>query len=89
MLTDKDTAMRKISAVDFAIHDIELFLDSHPENKKAIDLLGQYRKWRNDLVAEYEQKYGDFVTGVGDVKTKTPWSWIKGPWPWEISEEDA
>lgn len=89
MLTDKEAAARKISAIDFAIHDIELFLDSHRDNKKAIDLLAQYRKWKNELVIEYEQKYGDFVTVVGDVKAKTPWSWTNGPWPWEISEEDA
>lgn len=89
MLTEKEQAMRKISAVDFAIHDIELFLNSHAENKKAADLLGQYRNWRNELVTEYEQKYGDFVTVVANVKAENPWSWINGPWPWELSEENA
>ncbi len=88
MLSEKEEALRKISAVDFAIHDIELFLDSHRENKKATELLKQYRKWREELVAEYEQKYGDFVTCVKDVKARTPWSWTNGPWPWEIEGEN-
>ena len=87
MLSEKETALRKISAVDFAIHDVELFLDSHPENVKAVELLKQYRQWRTDLVAEYEQKYGDFVTCVKDVKAENPWSWTDGPWPWERGDE--
>lgn len=89
MLTAKEEKMQKILAVDFAIHETELFLDTHRENKKAVDLLKQYRKWRDELVAEYEQKYGDFVTGVGDVKAENPWSWTNGPWPWEINEENV
>ena len=87
MLNDKEKMLWKISAIDFAIHDLELFLNSHRENRKATDLLKQYRKWRTEAVAEYEQKYGDFVTCVGDVKAQTPWSWTNGPWPWEYKEE--
>lgn len=89
MLNEKEKAAKKISAIDFAIHELELFLDSHRENRKAAELLAQYRKWRREAVAEYEQKYGDFVTLVGDVKAETPWSWTNGPWPWEYGEENA
>ena len=89
MLNEKEDALRKISAVSFAIHDTELYLNSHRDNKKAAELLKQYRKWHGELVAEYEQKYGDYVTCVKDVKAETPWSWTNGPWPWEITEEKA
>lgn len=83
MLTPKETLFNKISAVDFAIHDTTLFLNSHPHNIKAVELLKGYRRERSDLINEYEQKYGDYITHVGDVKAEVPWSWIDGPWPWE------
>ena len=89
MLSEKEEALRKISAADFAIHDLELFLNSHRENKKAVELLKQYRECRTELVSEYEQRYGDFATLVGDVKAAVPWSWTNGPWPWEISEANV
>ncbi len=78
--------LKKISAVDFSIHEINLYLDSHPENIKATELLKAYRKERSNLINDYEQKYGDYVTRVGDVKAEVPWSWIEGPWPWEGDE---
>ena len=83
MLNEKQEMLNKISAVDFSIHEINLFLDSHPQNIKAVELLSAYRKMRSDLINDYEQKYGDYVTRVGDVKAEVPWSWIEGPWPWE------
>ena len=86
MLDEKYEMLKKISAVDFSIHDINLFLDSHPKNIKAIELLNAYRKERSDLINDYEQKYGDYVTRVGNVKAEVPWSWIEGPWPWEGDE---
>ena len=83
MLSDKAKALKKIDEIDFAVHELNLFLDSHPENVKATELLKQYRKWREDAVNDYEQKYGDYICTVSDVKAETPWGWIKGPWPWE------
>ncbi len=89
MLNAKEESRVKLSAIDFAIHDIVLFLDSHPDNKKAIELLAQYRKWYDEQLADYEQKYGDYVTTVSDVKAQVPWSWIDGPWPWEPKEGES
>ncbi|MCQ2454624.1 MAG: spore coat protein CotJB [Clostridia bacterium] len=83
MLTAKEELYNKISATDFAIYDLVLFLDSHPQNVKATELLSAYRKQRESLINDYEQKYGDYITHVKDVKADNPWSWIDGPWPWE------
>ena len=89
MLTDKAKMRKKIYELDFALHELNLFLDSHPENEKALELLEQYRKWRSNAVADYEQRFGNYIVNVSDVKAKAPWGWIEGPWPWEYNFEEG
>ena len=74
---------RKIFSFDFAIHELVLFLDSHPTNKKAMALLAEYRKKRAMLVEDYEARYGKLIINTCDVPTSGCWEWLKGPWPWE------
>ena len=74
---------RRIYELDFAIHELVLFLDTHPTNKKAMELLCEYRKIREELVKVYENRFGPYVVISDDVKPEGCWEWLKGPWPWE------
>lgn len=74
---------RRIYELDFAIHELVLFLDTHPTNKKAMELLCEYRKIREELVKVYENRFGPYVVISDDVKPDGCWEWLKGPWPWE------
>ena len=35
-MTDKQKMLKKIHEIDFALHELNLFLDSHPTNEKAL-----------------------------------------------------
>ncbi len=73
---------RRITAYRFALYDLGLYLDSHPCDKKALQLREQYMCTLKQLVNEYEQHYGPYVLtqkDVGDDWTE----WVCGPWPWE------
>ena len=74
---------RRIYELDFAIHELVLFLDTHPTNKKAMELLCEYRKIREELVKVYENRFGPYVVISDDVKPDGCWEWLKGPWPLE------
>ena len=74
---------RRIYELDFAIHELVLFLDTHPTNRKAMELLCEYRKIREELVKVYENRFGTFIVTADDVKPEGCWEWLKGPWPWE------
>ncbi len=73
----------KIYQLDFAIHELVLFLDSHPTNAKALELLSQYREKREECVRLYEERYGAFIVTSKDVPADTCWKWLESPWPWE------
>ena len=80
---NKAELKKKIFSYDFAIHELVLFLDSHPTNKKAMALLDEYRKRRAELVEAYEKRFGEFIITACDVPTTDCWKWLEGPWPWE------
>ncbi|MBP3705702.1 MAG: spore coat protein CotJB [Clostridia bacterium] len=83
-MNDKQKLFKKILELDFALHELNLFLDTHPDNEKALRLLGDYRSMRKSAVEEYENRFGRLIIMPCDAPTTKPWQWINGPWPWEI-----
>ncbi len=73
----------KIYELDFALHELNLFLDTHPTNAKAMELVEKYRKRRRELIALYEENFGPYIVKSDDVPAKACWQWLEGPWPWE------
>ena len=57
-MTPKSKLIKKIQALDFAIYEMVLYLDTHPNCPQGLRLLAQYRAERNAAVAEYEKAYG-------------------------------
>lgn len=84
-MNDKCKMLRRIYAFDFAIVELNLYLDSHPDDIKALKTLEQYRAKRADLVREYEACFGPYIVTSDDVRGDR-WSWIDSPWPWDMKE---
>lgn len=80
---------KRIYEYDFALHELNLFLNSHPTNKKAMELLAEYRRGRAALVAEYTARFGQYIVCPSDVPVSGCWEWLKGPWPWENNFMEA
>lgn len=73
----------RISAYQFALYDLGLFQDSHPENQQAMELRRVYRARLDKLIDDYEQMYGPLIQTQEDVEDS--WKeWVNDPWPWEI-----
>ena len=85
-MNNKCALAKKIHAIDFAIHELVLYVDTHPTCKKAMDLLREYRLKRKECVALYEEKFGPYIATPADVPAEGCWQWLKSPWPWENEE---
>lgn len=79
----KSEMMRRISELDFAITDLNLYLDTHPDNKEALEMLTKLAATVKSLKADYTQRYGPLL--VTDVMNETPFSWVspEHKWPWQ------
>lgn len=73
--------LKYIQALSFAVHETVLYLDGHPNDKKALAYYHKKNALLLDAVTEYEAKFGP-LTYNGVVDTES-WSWHKGPWPWK------
>ena len=82
-MNEKMMMKRRISAYDFAIHETELFLDTHPRDQKALHMLREYRRRRQEEVAKYEARFGKYIVTTDDVPANDCLEWIDSPWPWE------
>ena len=79
---DQAKLLTSIDALSFAMIDLNLYLDIYPNSKEYIDLFNRYRIEKNNLVKEYENKYGP-LTLDSDANNTYPWAWDRMPWPWE------
>lgn len=84
-MTERQILLRKIATYDFAIVELNLYLDTHPKDSEARRKLSEYENKSRTLREEYEERYGPIVfRDSPDNRMK----WIKNPWPWDLCEED-
>ncbi len=82
-MNEKAKLKHKIYALDFALYELVLFLDSHPKSRRAMELMADYKRKRAELIEEYEAKFGKYILTINDVPVSDSWKWIEGPWPWD------
>ena len=82
MNNEKEELMINIGECSFIMHDLNLYLDVHPNDLKAIEKFTKFRDKLNELITKYERKYGPLsVKGIIN-KDKTPFEWVNKAWPW-------
>lgn len=79
---NREELMRKLQAVNLMAVDLHHYLDTHPENKQALEDYKKVSKQYQKLRKEYEQEYGP-LTNFGYMTSFDPMSWVNDPWPWE------
>ena len=76
--------LKEIMAIDFSNIELNLYLDTHPVDQKALAIKNDYVMKLKKLEDEYQTKYGPLTQSVA---SDCPWAWIEDPWPWEIDYE--
>lgn len=72
----------EIMETSFTLIETTLYLDTHPDDERALRLHNNTSQKYDELVSIYQAKYG-LLTYTG--MSRYPWSYIDGPWPWEIN----
>lgn len=77
--TRRQEMLDQIKSLDFAIIELGLYLDTHPEDQRAICMHREYCKQTKDLKDKYQKMYGPLTIFYPCNK----WRWLEEPWPWE------
>ena len=72
--------LRKVQEADFYAYDLLLYLDTHPNCIRALELYTNTVAEAKALRKEYEEKYGPLTPSAS--RDQTPWQWIENPWTW-------
>ena len=78
-MMDREEMGMQIKAYQFAVTDIALYLDTHPEDERALCLHREYTRRLKDLRDKYQKVYGPLTLEYPCNK----WRWLEEPWPWE------
>ena len=74
--------MNQIRQYGFALDEIQLYLDTHPDCPKGLAYYELMKQKRNETVKAYECQFGPLTADA--VKDGSgSWSWVNDPWPWE------
>ena len=77
---EKSRLLLKIYELDFAINDLSLYLDLHPEYNQVYKLFRAYTDEERNVVSQYEKKYGPLELSDSNYDS---YMWYKGKWPFE------
>ena len=73
--------LNRISEIQFVCIELNLYIDTHPDDEAALSDYYNYGEMLNSLISEYERSYGPLI-GFGHSVTRTG-SWVCSAWPWE------
>lgn len=80
--TERETLLYQLMQYKFALKDLNLYLDTNPNDKNAIELFNKYLKIEKQTSDKYEKMYGPLVVNSDNVNDNS-WEWVNSPWPWE------
>lgn len=75
--------LEDLMAVDFVLLELNLYLDTHPQDLQAIRQYNEFAQHREQLAREYERQFGP-LQNFGQSPSPSPWAWNNGPWPWQM-----
>lgn len=82
--SDKEKLLFNIMALDFAINDLNLYLDLNNDDEYVFNLFKKYIYEKEKLEKEYEKLYGPLSL---DDTIGCQYDWLNN-WPWEKSGGD-
>lgn len=72
----RENMMMQIRELNFAIIELGLYLDTQPEDQRALCLHREYTKRLRDLKDKYQKMYGPLTIYYPCNK----WRWLEEPW---------
>lgn len=77
----EQSLLDRIRSYNFAVYDMLLYLDTHPDDKAAFEMFRDLTNKTKALKAEYEKEAGPL--SAFSAGTQADFNWLSSPWPWE------
>lgn len=74
----REEMIMKIKELNFAVIELSLYLNTHPDDRRALCLHNHYSKQLREIMDKYQKVYGPLTIHYPCNK----WRWLEEPWPW-------
>ena len=81
-----NTHLSELMALDFVIRELNLYLDTHPDDREAFETLQKCIRMRAEGHKRYTEQYGPVT--VSDLACADVYDWLNAPWPWQPEGEE-
>lgn len=82
--TDRASLAEQIMQCEFVLIDINLFLDTHPNDERAIADYNSYAEQLAMLKKMYTERFGPIHNfGNSTNRSDSEWLWTTQPFPWQ------
>ena len=78
------TPMTELMAIDFVVDELELYLDTHWEDREAFELYQTMLGMQKEAKERMVRLCGPICQT--DQLGMDAYRWLNGPWPWELCE---
>ena len=75
------TPLTELQVLGFAIQELALYLDTHRDDKEALQVYQDYQKMYNHCKNEYLKNRGPI--NHSQETSSSQYEWLNDPWPWE------
>ena len=75
------TSLSELQALGFAIQELALYLDTHRNDREALEIYRSYQKIYKKCAQEYMKKHGPLTHKM--ISDSEKYDWLDDPWPWE------
>ncbi len=80
-MREREQLLRDIGMAGFVVTELVLYLDTHPDDRRAMEFFNHYNRIKMQMEREFSQKYFPLNTGLADCSKE--WRWGMAPLPWE------
>lgn len=80
-MNERNMLLSKIKKYDFALKELDLYLDTHPNCRRGLAMFRRYKELRENALEEYTRRFGPITPE--QVNNGERWTWVDDPWPWE------
>lgn len=84
-MSERNRLLKEIQQLNFMMAETGLLLNNQCDCTEAKEVFALYRKHHAEAKAKYEACYGPLTYEGVNVECDG-WSWVDGPWPWEVEE---
>ena len=77
----ESTPMTEMMAIDFVTDEMELYLDTHADDREAFALYQTFLALKKEARERYAQRCG--IVSQEEMLGMNEYAWLSDPWPWD------